>query len=255
MFLALNPNCNETLTVIHENIVLTHSYISNSINHVSNLVLTQHSINSISWTVSCSDSLVHATDIPRCISTTLLYKALEKLPSKKIYAEVTESGCKELCLHFDDILCTILIYFPDLRKCVMIPRIVIEIKPQNISCDTALIFERKRCTGLFTFFSDLQLSFSSYMIIIFIEFYIAYWLEKYDNCFPSLDKNRFFCDFEDDGECDFNIDVGGDELWRVVKAALYKRKVVNALPNSRSSRNLEDGRDHSTDSGKYLIFQ
>ena len=97
---ACTPLCCSTIAV--NNVVQLsrangiNSFIPKSINYIFHQVLTQHSFHSICWTVSCSDHLVHATDIPRCISTTLLYQALEKLPSKKIYAEVTESGCKAL---------------------------------------------------------------------------------------------------------------------------------------------------------------
>ena len=60
------------------------------------------------------------------------------------------------------------------------------------------------------------------------------------------DRNRVYCDFEEGKECDFKSTAHGDEQWRVVKASLYKQ---TARAKSPSMRNLEDGRDHSSDSG------
>ena len=102
---------------------------------------------------TCTDHLLKVTEVPRCIPMQALHEGVENLGHWKIYAEVTESGCKDLCLHLHDHACTILIYFPNKRDCLMIPRIAVDMNFQEQDCETALIFERKRCTGGLLFVS------------------------------------------------------------------------------------------------------
>ena len=69
-------------------------------------------------------------------------------PENRIfYKEVTLLGCKLLCQKLHDLLCTLIVYMPFKRSCIIQPYVQVPFVSYQEDCTKAEIYRRQRIAG------------------------------------------------------------------------------------------------------------
>ena len=63
------------------------------------------------------------------------------------YAEINLSGCKYLCKYLHNNTCTLVMFLPDARSCILLPLQNISFADEKVDCRRAEIYRRYRMKG------------------------------------------------------------------------------------------------------------